>query len=86
MRLDERMRYLIAVGASVSANCRPCLELNVARARELGADEHEIGEAIAIGRLVRKGAAAKMDAAAASLGGGAAVAVVPSEKGCGCGS
>ena len=31
MKLDERILRLIAVGASVSANCQPCLEVNVAQ-------------------------------------------------------
>lgn len=61
MKLDDRLKELIAIGASVSANCQPCLEYHVAKAREFGAAEEEINEAVQVGRTVRKGAAAKMD-------------------------
>ena len=61
MNLDNRILALIAVGASVSANCQPCLERNVRTARGCGADAQQIAEAIEIGRKVRQGAAAKMD-------------------------
>lgn len=68
MKLDDRMIRLIAVGASVAANCQTCLEANVMKARENGADEQEIAEAIEIGKMVRKGAASKMDKFASGLG------------------
>ena len=61
MILDERTLRLIAVGASISANCQPCLQKNAAKARENGASELEIAEAIWVGTLVRRGAASKMD-------------------------
>jgi AhpD family alkylhydroperoxidase len=61
MKLDDRTKRLIAVGASITANCQPCLEVNCTRALENGADEQEIMEAIEIGKMVRKGAASKMD-------------------------
>ncbi|MBI4307007.1 MAG: sigma-70 family RNA polymerase sigma factor [Chloroflexi bacterium] len=85
MKLDERTAYLIAVGASVTANCQPCLERNVGKARELGAEEQEIAEAIGIGKLVRKGAAEKMDNFALNLSEGTPVSASASDKGCGCG-
>ena len=50
---DDRALKLISVGASVAANCPPCLETCVARARESGADEEEIGEAIEVAKQVR---------------------------------
>ena len=82
MKLDERTMRLIAVGASITANCQPCLEINVAQALENGADQQEIAEAIEVGKMVRKGAASKMDRfaqehAIPSLSG------LP-ESGCGC--
>ena len=67
MKLDDRTLRLIAVGASITANCQPCLQINVAQALECGADEQEIEEAIQVGKLVRKGAASKMDAFADNL-------------------
>jgi len=61
MSLEERTRELIAVGASVTANCTGCVEFHVAKAREYGAEEEEIREAIRVGRLVRRGAGNKFD-------------------------
>ncbi len=61
MKLDEHDMRLIAIGASVAANCQGCLESNLARAKECGADADEITQAIWVGRMVRKGAASKMD-------------------------
>ena len=61
MKLDVRTIRLIAVGASIAANCQPCLEANVAKALENGADQQDIGEAIEVGKMVRQGAASKMD-------------------------
>lgn len=61
MILDNRIKELIAVGASITANCQPCLEYHVSKAFENGADEGEVSAAIEVGKLVRRGAAAKMD-------------------------
>jgi len=59
--MDNRIRDLIAIGASITANCQPCLEYHLAKARENGAEEEAIKEAIDVGKVVRKGAAGKMD-------------------------
>lgn len=67
MKLDERTVRLIAVGASVTANCQPCLEFNVNRALAGGVDAQEVAEAIDIGKMVRKGAGARLDEFAGSL-------------------
>jgi alkylhydroperoxidase/carboxymuconolactone decarboxylase family protein YurZ len=67
MPLDERLLRLIAIGASISANCQPCLEHNLGRARACGAPGDEIAQAIEVGRLVRQGAAARVDRLAAEL-------------------
>lgn len=85
MKLDARTASLIAVGASVTGNCQPCLEINTARAAKYGAEPPEIAEAVEIGRKVRAGAAAKLDAVAAGLGF-AAPAARPEQAACGCGS
>lgn len=42
MRLNDRTIELIAVGASITASCKPCLEYHVKKARELGLDGVEI--------------------------------------------
>ncbi|MBI4013199.1 MAG: carboxymuconolactone decarboxylase family protein [Candidatus Rokubacteria bacterium] len=61
MALDNRTTELVAIGASITANCLPCLEYHVAKAVESGVDEGEIAQAIDVGTMVRKGAADKMD-------------------------
>ncbi len=65
MKLDGRIQELIAVGASVTANCQPCLQYHSAKALENGADATEVADAVEVGRTVRKGAAAKFDKLAA---------------------
>jgi AhpD family alkylhydroperoxidase len=84
MILDERTMRLIAVGASVTANCQPCLQTNVMKAREEGINEPEISAAIEVGKMVRKGAATKMDQFARSLDPAAPLAATAIESGCGC--
>jgi len=69
MVLDGKLTELIAIGASICANCQPCLEYHVSKAKEQGATEQEISAAINIGKTVRKGAAFKMDEYAAALQG-----------------
>jgi AhpD family alkylhydroperoxidase len=61
MTIDKKTMELISVGASITANCQPCLQYHTNKALEFGADAGEIAEAIDIGKWVRKGAAAKMD-------------------------
>jgi len=65
--MDERMKKLIAVGASVGANCHPCLEYHVGKALESGIARDEIMEAVDVAKAVRKGAASSMDKLAVSL-------------------
>ena len=66
MELDERILKLIAVGASIGANCKPCLQSNIALALESGVGEQEIEAAIAVGKTVRQ-CATKVDKLTASL-------------------
>ncbi|MBI5031739.1 MAG: carboxymuconolactone decarboxylase family protein [Chloroflexi bacterium] len=86
MKLDNRTKELIAIGASLTAHCQPCLQYHVSKAIECGATEDEIAQAIEIGKMVRKGADAKMDQFAASLNPAAVAAAGSSNGGCGCGS
>jgi AhpD family alkylhydroperoxidase len=85
MKLDAHTMRLIAVGASVSANCQPCLQINASKALEEGLSEQEIAEAIEIGRRVRQGAASKMDKFAADLNQAVPLAASAADGGCGCG-
>ena len=84
MKFDERTIRLIAVGASVAANCQPCLLINTTKARENGADDREIAEAIEIGKMVREGAANKMDSFAATLNQAIFETAGHSNEACGC--
>ena len=84
MQLDEKTMRLIAVGASITANCQSCLQANLAKARENGSDEQEIAEAIWVGRMVRQGAAAKMDRLADHLSQTVSQIAAGSEEGCEC--
>ena len=84
MKLDNRIGALIAVGASITANCQPCLQYHVRKALESGADEQEIADAIEIGRMVRKGASAKMDKFVESLNAPYLASEDAKDGGCGC--
>jgi AhpD family alkylhydroperoxidase len=86
MKLDKRTMRLIAVGASVAANCQPCLQINVTKAREEGLVEIDIAEAIEIGQMVRGGAASKMDKFALSLNEAVPAFESATVGGCGCNS
>jgi len=59
--LDAETKELIAVGASVTANCHPCIKYHVGKAREMEIAEDDIRQAIDVGKTVRKGAAGQMD-------------------------
>lgn len=85
MKLDNRIKALIAVGASITANCQPCLQYHVNKALENGAEEQEIAEAIEVAKMVRKGAASKMDEFALSLNRAAHSTSKASKEDCGCG-
>jgi len=67
--MEDKIKLLIAVGASITANCQPCLQTAVTQAQGAGVEKKEIIEAIAIGRLVRKGAMGKIDKLASTLTG-----------------
>ncbi len=59
--IDEKIEELIAIGASVSANCQPCVKYHTEKAKSLGISSEEIGNALKIGAMVRGGAAGQMD-------------------------
>lgn len=67
--MEDRTKMLIAIGAAVTANCQPCLKTAVSQAQKTGVEKKEILEAMAIGRVVRKGAMGKMDNFASTLTG-----------------
>lgn len=58
---NSKIKELIAIGASVSANCHPCLKFHLNKAKKLGIEPEEIKSALQIGVMVRGGAAQQMD-------------------------
>lgn len=58
--LDDKTKELIAIGASISAHCQPCLTYHVAKAKELGIEPGLIKDAIDTGYRVQQGAAVAM--------------------------
>ncbi len=67
MELSEKVKELVAVGASITANCQPCLQYHTEKAQAGGAEPWEIAAAIEVGKRVRKGASAKMDQFSSSM-------------------
>jgi AhpD family alkylhydroperoxidase len=57
--LDRKVKELIAIGASLNAQCHGCLQGHIQKALKLGATREEVGEAIAI--AIGVGAAAIVD-------------------------
>jgi AhpD family alkylhydroperoxidase len=84
MGLDIRTRELIAVGASVAANCQACLQYHFDKTRENGVEPQEIAEAIEVGRAVGKGAAVSMKKFASTLTAASPSPANPILPGCGC--
>ena len=86
MKLDDRTRKLIAVGASVACNCHPCLEYHLGEARSIGIEATLIEEAIDARRAVREGAASSMDRLASNMTGrkGSPLQAACSGTGCCC--
>ena len=59
--LDKKTKELIAIGASVSCNCHPCVKFHLNKAGKLGIESGDIKEALKVGMMVRRGAAGQMD-------------------------
>lgn len=47
--LDGRTKKLIALALSVADRCGPCVDINAAAARQAGADDAQLAEAVALG-------------------------------------
>lgn len=84
MTFDKRTMALISVGASVAANCLPCLQYHSGKAREAGLTEEEIHAAAEVGKSIRKGAANHMDQLIARLGGQSTATQPGCGSGCNC--
>ncbi len=53
--MDERITELVAVGASVAANCHPCLEQHLAQCEKLEIERGEVVAAVRVGLRVNRG-------------------------------
>ncbi len=58
--LAPRLKELIALGASVTAHCQPCLKYHLGKAQEMGIDDQDIREAVNVGHQVEKGSMSAM--------------------------
>lgn len=65
--LSTRDRELVALGAAVAANCIPCVEYHIPKAREAGVSDAELAEALELADKVRKVPAGKVLEAAQLL-------------------
>lgn len=83
MEWNDRIKELVAVGASITANCQPCLKYHTDKALEFGAAPGDIAAAIETGKQVRKGASAKMDAYASEVKIGTGAEAAKSSACCG---
>lgn len=59
--MNEKIKELIAIGASITAHCQPCLKFHVEQAIKQGATSEEIIAAAEVGKTVEKGALKAMD-------------------------
>ncbi len=81
--MDERTTELIAIGASVAANCHPCTRFHLAKCDELDIAREDVAAAAKVGQTVNRGAAgATRGFVVELLGEDAPEAVVDSGAGC----
>lgn len=62
MSLEQSEKELVAIGASIGANCRPCIEYHIAAARTTGLTDAELNVAVATAHAVRREAVALLAA------------------------
>ena len=77
MRLEQRDKELAAIGASIGANCRPCVEHHVPAGREAGLSDEELTEAVDAAHAIRREAVALFSARVDELLGRAGDGVEP---------
>ena len=84
--MDERVKELVAIGASAAVNCHPCLEHHLAECDRLSIDRQEVNAAVEVGMMVNRGAAAKTKNRVQTLLGAQEVSKGGCvDSGCGCG-
>lgn len=55
MEMDQKTKFMIMIGAAQAVKCGPCLEQALVWAVENGLKGEEIGQALAVGKMVRDG-------------------------------
>lgn len=73
---DKKTKELIAIGASVSCNCHPCVKFHIDKARKLGIEPGDIKEALKVGMMVRSGAASQMDELLSEVSGEPSIDII----------
>lgn len=58
--LSEDIRELIAIGASIAANCEPCFRAHYKKAKDAGVTKEKMLEAVAVGDGVKKASASNI--------------------------
>jgi AhpD family alkylhydroperoxidase len=86
MEIENRIKALVAVGASVTANCHSCLQSAAQMALENGVEAQEIAAAIEVGKKVRARAASWMDHSIPDLNDSIRTFGTVGNEGCGCSS
>ena len=79
--LDNKTKELIAIGASVSCNCHPCVKFHLEKAEKLDIESKDIKEALKVGMMVRSGAADQMDKLLSEVSGEPGIEVVDNSDG-----
>jgi AhpD family alkylhydroperoxidase len=59
-QLTLRDRELVALGAALAANCIPCVEFHIPKAREAGISDSQLKEVLALAEKVRQVPAKKV--------------------------
>jgi AhpD family alkylhydroperoxidase len=79
--LDNKTKELIAIGASVSCNCHPCVKFHLDKAGKLGIEPGDIKEALEVVMIVRRSAAGQMDELLSEVSGESGIDVVDNSDG-----
>lgn len=58
--MTNKEKELIAIGASISAHCFPCLDFHIGEALKTGASSEEVNDAVQVGIQVMNGSNEKM--------------------------
>jgi AhpD family alkylhydroperoxidase len=71
--MSEQVNELVAIAASIAANCEPCLKYHDDQARKLGVSDDDMMRAVRMAQRVKEAPAAKMLDLASRLLGAPAV-------------